>query len=91
MAKMTFWGTLRGRGQSTVERGGSKESGLTVEAAGWKGRIVVRVYQDREGRDSFSVVMQPHWAQSGPNTVLAEGLLNHEIAEDAFVVPALFA
>lgn len=91
MGKMTFWGSLIGNGSKEVTRGGSASSGLTVEAASWNGRVVTRIYIDREGRESFVVTMCPHWSKSGQNTVLAEGLLNSEIAGDAFVVPALFA
>jgi hypothetical protein len=94
MGKMTFYGTLQGNGSKQVTRGGSKDSGLQVEAAGWNGRVQVQVFQcgmDGEDFQQFRVVMLPHWSREGPATVLAEGILNCEIAEDAFIVPALFA
>lgn len=94
MGKMTFWGSLQGNGSQQVTRGGSKDSGLQVEAASWNGRVQTQVFQrlmNDEEFQRFRVVMLPHWSKDGPATVLAEGILNCEIAEDAFIVPALFA
>ena len=90
MGKMTFWGSLQGNGSRQVTRGGPRESGLQVEAASWSGRVQTQVFI-RDGVERFRVIMLPHWSQDGPMTVLAEGILNCEIAEDAFIVPALFA
>jgi len=94
MGKMTFYGSLQGNGSKQVTRGGSKDSGLQVEAASWNGRVQTQVFQrlmDDEEFQRFRVVMLPHWSKDGPATVLAEGILDCEIAEDAFIVPALFA
>lgn len=89
MAKMQFWGTLQGRGKM-VERGGSKDSCLQAEAAGWQGRIRTRVWYDKTGkRDMFVVELMPHWNSSGEPKRIAEGILDYSI-EDPFI-PALIA
>lgn len=89
MAKMQFWGTLQGRGQQ-VERGGTKSSGLQVEAAGWQGRIRVRTwYDEHRKRDMFVVELLPHWDSDGETKRIAEGILDHSI-DDPFI-PALIA
>lgn len=68
-----FYGTLQGaRGQRTAC--GSKGSGITVYAAGWKGAVCVRVYQDDKGRDCF-IVEQTQWRGHGDYAVIAEGVL----------------
>lgn len=86
MAKYQFWGTLRGKSGNTVERAGSRASGLTVEAAGWRGRISVRVWHDtRHGTDRFSVCLYPHWNDSGERKEIASGVLDHEALKDPFV------
>lgn len=91
MAKYQFWGTLRGKSENTVERAGSKESGLTVQAAGWKGRISVRVWHDEEhGTDRFSVCLIPHWNISGTGKEIASGILDIEALKDPYI-PALIA
>ena len=92
MAKMQFWGTLMGRGQR-VERGGSRDSGLEVEAAGWRGRIVVRVWHNKAfGRDEFRVLLSPHWHDtgSGETKEIASGILDKDALKDPYI-PALIA
>lgn len=91
MAKYHFWGTLRGKSENTVERAGSKGSGLTVQAAGWKGCISVRVWHDEvHGTDRFSVVLMPHWNNSGPGKEIASGILDTEALKDPYI-PALIS
>ena len=92
MAKYQFWGTLRGKSENTVERAGSKASGLSVEAAGWKGRIWVRVWHDEaHGTDRFSVHLRPHWnADDGIGKEIASGILDTEALKDPYI-PALIA
>lgn len=90
MGKMQFWGTLEGRGQE-VARGGNKDSGLVVEAAGWNGRVVASVFHDEEqGVDKFEVYLEPHWQESGENKLIASGILDHRALKDPFI-PALIA
>jgi len=91
MAKMQFWGTLTGRGQP-VERGGTKDSGLEVEAAGWKGRIRVRVWHNEaKGVDEFRVMLYPHWnSADGLSKEIASGILDHRALKDPYI-PALIA
>lgn len=87
MGKYQFWGTLRGKSENTVERAGSKASGLSVEAAGWKGRIHVRVWHDEQhGTDRFVVHLLPHWnAAVGEGKTIAEGILDTEALKDPFI------
>lgn len=92
MGKMQFWGTVEGRGKE-VARGGTKASGLVVEAAGWKGRIVVSVFHDEmKGCDMFEVYLDAHWndAARGENKLIASGVLDERALEDPFI-PALIA
>jgi hypothetical protein len=52
-----FYGTLKGnRGEAT--RMGSRESGVTTYAAGWKGAIRVTVFQE-DGVDKYYVALEP--------------------------------
>lgn len=71
-----FYGTLQGsRGEAT--RCGTKNSGVTTHAPGWRGAIRVDVYE-RDGVDRFDVVRQA-WQGSGGNSVtLASGELDSQ-------------
>lgn len=89
MAKFQFAGTVRGRGP-TVERYGTKSTGLATETAGWGGCIKTRVYHDDKGRDMFIVTMEPWMNGDGVITTLAEGILDARIT-DPYIVPAMFA
>lgn len=90
MAKMQFWGSLEGRGK-LVERGGTKDSGLEVEAAGWRGRVCVIVWHNSaQGVDEFQVMLRPHWSDDGESKMIASGILDHRALEDPFI-PALIA
>ena len=91
MGKQQFWGEVSGRATTCASRGGSKASGLTTEAAGWRGMIEVRLWHTRDGKDMFSVYLKPHWSDSGEVTKLAEGLLDHRVGPESFLVPALVA
>lgn len=71
-----FYGTILGNGTSKATRTGSKKDGLEVTAAGWKGAITTRVYQNAAGHDYFLVSLQP-WKGSGGKTItLAAGKLD---------------
>ena len=97
MGKQQFYGTLEGNGQQ-IARCGSKTNGLKVEAAGWSGRIVVRVFHNEEkGVDEFRVVLCPHWQDRGwgngegsGTKLIASGFLDTEALKDPFI-PALIA
>lgn len=70
-----FYGTLQGsRGQAT--RCGTKNSGITTQAAGWQGCIETHIYHDdATGKDMYRVYLTP-WQGSGGSTILlAEGEL----------------
>ena len=66
-----FYGVLRGtRGEAT--RCGSKNSGLTVTAASWRGSVRVTLYMDSNGTDMASVTLAP-WRGQGTTKTLYEG------------------
>lgn len=91
MAKFQFAGSLQGRATTSVERYGTKDTGMMAEIGGWKGMVRVRVYHNTDkGVDMFRVVLAPHWSDGGKETLLAEGILDHRI-DDPFIIPALFA
>lgn len=71
-----FYGTLQGqRGEAT--RLGSKASGLTTTAAGWKGAIKVNIWHDEEhDQDQFEVRLTPWSYSGGEEKVLAQGVLD---------------
>jgi hypothetical protein len=55
---------------------GSKNSGLTVWAAGWGGRIEVKVWHDDEsGRDLFEVREAQHVNGAGREKLLVSGVI----------------
>lgn len=67
-----FYGTLKGaRGEAT--RCGSKNSGLRVVAASWKGAIEVLLYED-DGVDKFVITEIP-WRGAGVRRTIAMGAL----------------
>jgi hypothetical protein len=70
-----FYGKLQGsRGE--VTRCGTKSSGITTYAAGWRGAIRVDVSQNEDGLDSFTVYLEPWQGSGGLQIVLADGLLD---------------
>lgn len=75
-----FFGSIEGnRGKAT--RLGSRDSGMSATAAGWKGAIKTRIYHE-EGVDHYVVELIP-WQSSGGNTqVLARGVLNATLTQD---------
>lgn len=91
MGKQQFWGIIEGSGKAQ-SRGGSKASGMTVEVAGWKGRVRVHVwYNEGKGRDEFRVMLYPHWdSADGASKEIASGILDHRALKDPFI-PALIA
>jgi hypothetical protein len=70
-----FYGTLKGsRGVAT--RCGTKNTGLTTHAAGWRGAIRVTVHHGADGRDRFEVQLVPWHGSGGRAVKLAEGVLD---------------
>ena len=66
-----FYGTMQGsRGEAT--RCGTKNSGMSVCAASWKGAIRTDLFVDGDGDDAYRVV-QTAWRGEGVHRVLAEG------------------
>lgn len=58
-----FRGTIKGQ-RGEASRLGSKKSGLTVEAASWQGKVVVRLCADEHGGPDEAVVsLEPHHGQ----------------------------
>jgi len=75
-----FYGTLQGnRGEAT--RCGTKSSGVTTYAAGWRGAIRVNVYE-RDDVDRFSVELVPWKDSGGAPEVIAMGLLDSAAPAD---------
>lgn len=71
-----YYGVMLGsRGKAT--RTGSKNSGLTVTAASWKGSIEVRLWNDKEG-DHFEIIQQP-WQGAGVSQTIAIGMLGEMV------------
>lgn len=71
-----FYGSVIGNGTSKATRTGSEKGGLEATAAGWKGAITARVWQNEAGDDYFAVSLHP-WQGSGGKTVtLAAGRLD---------------
>lgn len=86
-----FAGMLNGSAQNNPRTYGDKR-GMSADVGGWSGMIHTRVWYDEvQECDMFCVEVIPHWNSNGDTTLLAEGILNCEIADDAFVVPALYA
>lgn len=73
-----FYGKVHGnRGEAT--RCGSAASGMTSVAAGWKGAIRVRVWNDEEDVDRFEVSLEPWMGSPGRARSLVSGHLNSDI------------
>lgn len=84
-----FWGTCQGH-RGMAERAGAKTSGMTTQAAGWRGCIETTVYYDKEhDRDMFVVRLVPWGSSPGSHRVIAEGVLDSGIEEP--FIPALIA
>ena len=69
-----FYGTVTGQGKTTATRRGSKNSGITTVAATWDGAIRVHVWQDRDGKQRWTVEMVP-WQGQGESHHIAAGTL----------------
>lgn len=71
-----FYGTLSGS-RGPASRMGTKNSGLTSQAAGWQGCIETTIWHnEKTGKDMFRVELKP-WQNSGGNSrTLAEGELD---------------
>ena len=75
-----FYGTLAGyRGKTS--RLGTKDSGLTTTAAGWKGAISVTV-TEVDGIDYYTVSLGPWQGSGGEYVKLASGKLDARIVAD---------
>ena len=82
-----FYGTLQG-GAGEATRTGSKKSGLTATAAGWKGAIETEVWINEAGDDYFRVVLRP-WKGSGGKTIpLFAGKLDATFTEQPSIQTA---
>jgi hypothetical protein len=67
-----FYGTVEGnRGEAT--RCGTPKSGITTQAASWKGAIRTVVFVDDQGRDAYRVEMIP-WQGAGESRVIETGV-----------------
>lgn len=62
-----FRGLVQGARQAET-RLGSKNSGLTVEAQSWQGKVVVRLYHEN-GEDRAHVSLAPHGGQGISHTL----------------------
>jgi len=72
-----FYGTLRGKGKNAATKCGTRNSGLTVTARGWKGQIEVKIYHvESSGDDMYSVSLAPANFGPGKTTLLAVGVLD---------------
>ena len=69
-----FYGTLTGSAKTTATRRGTSNSGIMTEATSWNGCISVRVYEDCNGIEKFSVVMKP-WHGHGDTRIIASGVM----------------
>lgn len=70
-----FYGTLQGnRGQAT--RGGSRDSGITTQAAGWGGAIKVETFVGDDGKDQFAIHLTPWKGSGGRARLIACGHLD---------------
>ena len=67
-----FYGTLQGQGKTRATRRGSKNSGITVQAASWAGAVQVTVFEDHKGAERYVVQLIP-WKGRGESKLLAEG------------------
>jgi hypothetical protein len=84
-----FRGTVRGaRGE--VSRLGHKNSGMTVEAQSWEGKVVVRLYRletaGPDGQDWAEVTLGRHHG-AGTDVVLYHGPVGGYDAQDGRVGP----
>jgi len=68
-----YYGTIKGQaGQAT--RRGSKNSGLTTEAASWAGCVRVSLWHSSiTGKDHYEVTLSPWQGNGGPTRLIAEG------------------
>ena len=68
-----FYGRIKGsRGEAS--RLGTKQSGISVTAAGWGGAIEVALWVDKEGRDRYAVAAR-QWHGAGEHAHLASGIV----------------
>jgi hypothetical protein len=75
-----FYGTVRGQAATTATRRGSKSSGITTHAAGWRGAIRVDVFASEDGtEDRYLVTLTPWQSGGGQSSILAEGVLDAAI------------
>lgn len=73
-----YRGIIQGQ-RGEASRLGTKNSGLTVEAASWNGKIKVELYHDEEsGEDKFHVIQDKHNG-AGIYEPIASGVLGKTI------------
>lgn len=69
-----FYGTLSGSAKTQATRRGNRNTGVTVQAASWAGGIEVRVFEDEQGNECFSVSHIP-WYGHGAYKLIKQGKL----------------
>ena len=70
-----FYGSVEGRAQTEASRLGTKDSGITTEAASWNGAIRVTFWHDAtEDVDRYQVNMIP-WNEVGKSRVIESGIV----------------
>lgn len=68
---------------------GTKSSGLTTHAAGWKGAIRVHVTHNAStGNDEFTVELVPWKGSGGTPEVLARGVLDSNVKAEGLAIVA---
>lgn len=78
-----FYGTIDGSASTQATRCGTKNSGITTNAAGWTGSIRVDVWHDKESeRDHYRVILTPWQGSGGESRILAKGLLNARLGKE---------
>jgi hypothetical protein len=69
-----FYGVLQGQAGEATRRG-SRNSGLQVAAASWRGAIRVSLWHDEKtGEDRYRIEQTP-WHGRGKSRLIAEGLI----------------
>lgn len=84
-----FYGTIDGMGKTQATRRGSKATGLTTHAAGWKGAIRVSLtHSEATGNDEFMVELVPWQGSGGSAELLARGVLDATLEAEGLAIVA---
>ena len=68
-----FRGVVQGN-RGDASRLGSKDSGISVEAQGWEGKVIVGLYHDeRAGHDMARICLAPHVNGAGTDKPIYDG------------------